>query len=94
MGYFSNGSGGADWRVNNCERCANNQPVNDSPGCAIWDLHLLHNYDQMPEHAETDQSRGEAMAWSAALGALIERDGLSNSCKLFRPAETTPEETA
>ena len=28
------------------------------------------------------------------LGALIERDGLSNSRKLFRPAETTPEETA
>ena len=89
MGYFSNGAEGADWRVNNCERCANSHPVNGSDGCPIWDLHLLHNYDQMPEHAKTDQAKGEAMAWSAALGMLIKRDGLSNECTLFRVVPPT-----
>lgn len=40
MGYFSNGSEGADYEAAYCVRCVHLQ------GCAVWLAHMLHNYDE------------------------------------------------
>ena len=42
MGYFSNGTEGAEYEDEHCEKCAHN--IED--GCPILLLHLLYNYDE------------------------------------------------
>ena len=39
MGYFSNGSEGADYEDRWCSTCAHNR----EDGCPVWMAHLLHN---------------------------------------------------
>jgi len=48
MGYFSNGSEGMDYEAKYCDRCLNKRDKNDGrgPGCAVWDAHMLHNYNE------------------------------------------------
>ena len=44
MGYFSNGSEGEDYQAKYCARCVH-ENMKTGRGCPIWNLHLLHNYD-------------------------------------------------
>lgn len=43
MGYFANGSEGEAYEAMYCRRCVHE---NDDSGCAVWDAHLMHNYDE------------------------------------------------
>lgn len=75
MGYFSNGTEGMNYQSRYCDKCKNYRDLNDGrgPGCAIWDLHLLHSYDD----CNNDKSY---------LHFLIPRtkDGLGNEkCTMF-----------
>ena len=45
MGYFSNGTEGMAYEEQFCERCIHQGPQ-EGPGCPVWLLHLLHNYDE------------------------------------------------
>ncbi len=45
MGYFSNGTEGMDYESQYCDRCVHQGPP-DGPGCMVWMLHMLHNYDE------------------------------------------------
>ena len=53
MAYFSNGTEGMDYQSKYCDRCVNYRNLDDDqgPGCPIWDLHMLHNYDDEWEDA-------------------------------------------
>ena len=65
MGYFSNGSEGLDYEKQYCERCVHYD------GCAVWLLHLIHNYDECNKE-------------DSFLHTLIPRDGIENKqCKMF-----------
>lgn len=44
MGYFSNGTEGEIYEGDYCSRCVH-QKIDDG-GCAVWFLHMLHNYDE------------------------------------------------
>ncbi len=44
MGYFPNGNSSEDYENSYCDRCSN-QKIDDG-GCAVWLLHLLHNYEE------------------------------------------------
>lgn len=76
MGYFSNGSEGMDYEAHYCERCIHFGPE-EGPGCPVWMLHLLYNYDQFGD---------ERLA--TVLSALIPRDdAIGNAeCRMFVPA--------
>lgn len=74
MGYFANGSEGTDYEQRYCARCVHG----DGEGagtCAVWLLHLLHNYD--PEPAPR------------MLNVLIPRDaeGWNTQCAMFTERE-------
>ena len=71
MAYFSNGTEGSIYHNQYCSSCIHD--VDED--CAVWMLHLLHNYEQV-----------EDKQWEEVLDALIPRssDGLSNlECNLF-----------
>lgn len=75
MGYFSNGTEGAMYQAQYCEKCVHWPADPDKGGCHVWLLHLLHNYGQ--KHRE-------------ALDLLIPptADGLGNEkCTMFYPGE-------
>lgn len=42
MGYFSNGSEGADYFEHYCSRCV----FDRDHSCPIWNLHLMKNYEE------------------------------------------------
>lgn len=73
MAYFSNGTESADYEFKYCEQCVHFN--DDSGGCPVMLLHLLHNY------RECNKS-------DSFLDVLIPRskDGLDNEqCKMFHP---------
>jgi len=74
MAYFSNGCEGDSFRAANCDRCVHDET------CAVWLVHLLHNYDQFPEHAKTPEAKGAAEQTRNILGTLIP-DG--EDCTMF-----------
>lgn len=82
MAYFSNGTQGDSFQAAYCDRCA----LQD--GCAVWNVHLLHNYSQFPEHAKTPEEKGAATATRQILDALISDEG----CRMFH--EITADELA
>ena len=47
MAYFPNGSSGDAYMVKWCCLCRNWRDLDDGrgPGCPVWDLHMVHNYD-------------------------------------------------
>jgi hypothetical protein len=49
MAYFSNGTSGMVYVEKYCSRCRNWKDLGDDKGfgCPIWDLHTVHNYDQV-----------------------------------------------
>lgn len=73
MAYFSNGCSGDSFQAAYCDRCA----LQD--GCAVWSIHLQHNYSQHPEHTKTPEEKGAATATHQILDALIGDDG----CRMF-----------
>lgn len=65
MGYFANGSEGEMYREQYCEQCIHEDD------CAVWDLHLLSNYE------ECNNKR-------SPLHVLIPREGCGNGkCRMF-----------
>ena len=44
MGYFSNGMEGEDYHERYCAKCIHDNEEKGI-GCPIWNLHLLHNYE-------------------------------------------------
>jgi hypothetical protein len=42
MGYFPNGTAGADYYEQYCVRCVHDK----DESCPIWNAHLIHNYDE------------------------------------------------
>lgn len=46
MGYFSNGTQGMDYEEMFCSRCIHQGGKNGQGSCAVWDAHMLHNYDE------------------------------------------------
>jgi hypothetical protein len=73
MGYFSNGTEGADFEEQFCKRCVHYGPE-EGPGCPVWLAHLLYNY----EECNSDSNA------KSILDMLIERDTItSNRCTMF-----------
>ena len=73
MGYFSNGTEGDNYEHNYCRRCIHSPLKDDDPFCPVWELHLLHNYDECNKP-------------DSFLHTLIPRtdDGLGNKrCRMF-----------
>jgi hypothetical protein len=72
MGYFSNGTEGMCYEEQYCSKCLHQGPP-DGPGCTVWLLHMLGNYDN-PDDDTTP------------LNILIPRteDGLGNKqCTMY-----------
>jgi hypothetical protein len=70
MGYFSNGTEGEDYQQKWCSRCLH-ENVEKYIGCPVWNLHLLHNYDECNKP-------------DSYLHRLIPRDGTENKrCSMF-----------
>lgn len=68
MGYFSNGSEGADYEYRYCQRCIHYK-ADDL--CPIWEAHLDHSY-------------GECNNPSSILNYFIPRNGIENlQCTMF-----------
>lgn len=80
MGYFSNGTEGDGFFENHCANC-----IHEEPGCVVWAAHLLHNYDQFPEHAKTEFEGGAAQALREILDMLIPRVNGRQVCKMEAP---------
>jgi hypothetical protein len=78
MGYFSNGTEGADYQYNYCEKCLNSDNP-DTPGCAIWDLHLLYAYQL---------ANSKSLAKKFELIPLTKNHSENLQCKLFKPKES------
>ncbi len=73
MGYFSNGTEAEIYQEQYCRRCWHSR--NETEGCPVWLLHLLHNY-----------GRGEKA--TAILSVLIPEVGITNGkCTMFVPLE-------
>ena len=71
MGYFSNGTEGDMYQESWCERCLNSD-MEEAPGCAVWDAHLMANYDEC-------NNPDSILHW------LIPRNGVINEkCNMFR----------
>jgi hypothetical protein len=45
MAYFSNGTQAGLYEERYCSRCIHGPRRNPGKGCAVWLLHLIHNYD-------------------------------------------------
>jgi hypothetical protein len=74
VGYFSNGSEGDSYRAQFCDKCANDGDEKDDTGCAVFDAHLLYNYEQ---HKDEGVRK--------VLNTLIPREGIWNAqCRMFR----------
>lgn len=71
MGYFPNGTSGESYYEEFCSRCIHDD---ESRGihCAIWNLHLLHNYEECNNK-------------DSFLHALIPRNpnGFNDKCVMF-----------
>ena len=45
MAYFPNGSAGEWYQARYCKRCHHWPENPEDGGCAVWLLHLMHNYE-------------------------------------------------
>ena len=69
MGYFSNGTEGEMYQEKWCDRCLHR----GDDSCAVWLVHLTHNYDQHKDKI-----------LKLALDTLIPREGIGNGqCRMF-----------
>lgn len=82
MGYFSNGTEGIDYQERYCIECINytTRDGEGAEGCPVWDMHLIHNYEQCTNKTIND-----------LLCELIPQDGIHNErCKMFLSKEPKP----
>lgn len=71
MGYFSNGTEGEAYEARYCSRCIHQNGPDGDGGCAVWLLHMLHNYDECNKE-------------DSFLHTLIPRHGTTNGrCAMF-----------
>ena len=72
MGYFSNGSQGADYQAKFCDHCFHDWENN----CPILLLHLMWNYDAVGKNADKTKE--------IALETFIPTEGIENKqCLMF-----------
>lgn len=79
MGYFSNGTEGMMYESEFCSRCVHQNGPDGESGCAVWLLHMLHNYEECNKP-------------DSFLHTLIPRrkDDLGNEqCAMFHPSMPT-----
>lgn len=101
MGYFSNGTEGMGYVHGICSKCIHGgswreeqKPLDPAAApevahCPVWDLHLLLNGDQFPEHAKTEPEREKAELVKTVLSTLMPRDDRQgNLCAMFVDAYT------
>ena len=69
MGYFSNGTEGESFFEHYCARCIHDD-AEKGKYCPIWNLHLLHNYEECNKK-------------DSFLHQLIERTDQGNVCTMF-----------
>ena len=89
MAYFPNGTAGMDFVERNCSECVNYKDNGSgSEGCAIFDLHLLWNY-QACNGKEAPQGSEKRAKWEALEHFIPTRkDGIgAEQCKMFHPIE-------
>ncbi len=69
MGYFPNGTSGMMYEEEYCNRC-----VHQEKPCAVWNLHMNHNYEECNKK-------------ESYLHYLIPRDkdGFNKKCTMFIP---------
>jgi hypothetical protein len=72
MGYFSNGTEGACYEEEYCDRCVHRNGSDGDGMCPVWAAHLLHNYDECDNE-------------DSILHMLIPRteDGVNEKCLMF-----------
>jgi hypothetical protein len=81
MGYFSNGTEAEMYAERYCARCMHGPRRNPDEGCAVWLLHMLHNYE------ECDKP-------DSFLNLLIPRaqgDVGNEQCAMFREDQDLPD---
>ena len=63
MAYFSNGSEATTYVAHYCDHCQNYRDLDDGRGfgCAVWDLHMQWNYEQLVDGERTGPKH-EALA--------------------------------
>ena len=80
MAYFPNGTSGLVYQEKYCDRCQNNKDKDDGrgTGCPIWDLHAVHNYDQVKNKD-----------FKRILESFIptKKDGFPDKCVMFERIE-------
>lgn len=79
MGYFPNGTSGADYEDNYCSRCVHFKP--DDGGCPVMLAHMLYNYRDCNDE-------------ESILHLLIplSKDKLSNEeCRMFHENPSAPD---
>jgi hypothetical protein len=90
MAYFPNGTAGMIYDEQYCWNCVHWPIDDDAPGCPIWNLHHLYNYDQCD-----DDARGKAI--KSFLETLIPTsdDGLgADQCSMFIARENVDADQA
>ncbi len=79
MGYFPNGTSGADYEGAYCVHCIHYEAEPGGLGCPVMNLHTLYNYDQF-------KATPEGKMIEAVLNALIPRaesDLHNDRCAMF-----------
>jgi hypothetical protein len=84
MGYFSNGTEGESYYEEYCARCIHDDE-DRGIHCPIWNLHLLHNYDECNKkdsflHDLIPRNKG---GWNDRCTMFVERGAMRD---LFPPA--------
>ena|ERR1700744_2816120 len=92
MAYFPNGSAGMDYEEQYCSHCVNYRDDKKcgSKGCAIFDLHLLWNYDACNGKDAAKDSAQHAK-WLALEHLIPTSNGGigAEQCTMFVPIEGT-----
>jgi hypothetical protein len=79
MGYFSNGTMGEMYETRYCERCIH---YSELPGCPVFVLHLVWNYDQ-----HSDPTKAEALEQFIP---TLDAPPWNGPCKMFVAKEGKP----
>jgi hypothetical protein len=89
MAYFPNGTSGMDYVETYCSNCINYKDNGTgSEGCAIFDLHLLWNYDACNGKTAVEGSQKHTMWLALEHFIPTTKNGLgAEQCKMFHPIE-------
>lgn len=77
MACFVNSTESAHYQSQYCDRCQNWRDNGEAPGCPVWDLHLLWNYEQM-------EALGVSVTKREGLEVFIPgHDDRPQACRMF-----------